>query len=139
MFSTILSSTKTCPIPAFQNHGIDSKDCEVNNTNLYTEEQHSYESTLGVLIYLVKHSRPDINNDTRELSKDMYTENQSHVRFLYRCVKYVSSTKEIGLKLQPKLIKSENFHLRQDSTTFQKKHSDEKIHPFGCVPKLFSL
>ena len=36
---------------------------------LTDEEQASYQSGVGSLFYLLKHSRPDLSNSVRELSK----------------------------------------------------------------------
>ncbi len=36
------------------------------------EDQKLYRSGMGMLLYLVKHSRPDIVNPVRELSKVLY-------------------------------------------------------------------
>lgn len=71
-------------------------------------EQTKYASGVGALLYLVKHSRPDIANSTRELSKAMQRSNYSHYKALIRCIKYVNTTENLGLILQPKNKQTSN-------------------------------
>jgi hypothetical protein len=54
-----------------------------------------------MLLYLVKYSRPDIANAVRELSKGM---KEVTLGAMKNClvVKFVLSTKNLGLKMQPK-------------------------------------
>ena len=51
-----------------------------------------------MLLYLVKHSRPDIANATRELSKVMDKPTPAAMKELKRVMKYVIDTKNYGLK-----------------------------------------
>ena len=44
---------------------------ETEEMKINAEKQKSFRSGVGMLLYLVKHSRPDIANATRELSKSM--------------------------------------------------------------------
>jgi hypothetical protein len=57
------------------------------------------------LLYLLKHSRPDLSNCVRELSKVMDGANPAHLKALHRAIKYVKQTKHLKLKLQPKELK----------------------------------
>lgn len=68
-------------------------------------EHESYQSGVGMLLYLIKHSRPDISNNTRDLSKCMKTSGPIHQKNLLRAIKYVTDTKEMGVLFQP--IKNE--------------------------------
>jgi hypothetical protein len=40
-----------------------------NESKLKSEDQQQYTKGVGMLLYLVKHSRPDLSNAVRELSK----------------------------------------------------------------------
>ena len=60
-----------------------------------------FRSGTGTLLYLVKHSRPDIANCVRELSKVMHVAGHAHYKMLLRAIKYVILTKKLGLKLKP--------------------------------------
>ena len=53
-----------------------------------------------MLLYLVKHSRPDIANAVRELSKSMDGATASGMKELKRVIKYVLDTSQYGLKLK---------------------------------------
>ena len=67
------------------------------------EAQKDYRSGVGSLLYLLKHSRPDLCNAVRELSKVMDGANRAHEKMLFRAIKYVQSTKERELVLEPKM------------------------------------
>jgi hypothetical protein len=54
------------------------------------------------LLYLVKHSRPDIANAVRELSKCMTGANAGAFKELMHVIKFVLDMSEYGLKLAPK-------------------------------------
>ena len=71
---------------------------------LFSDElQTEYRSGVGMLLYLVKHSRPDITNAVRELSKCMDKACERSMRELERVIKFVISTSNLGLKIQPKM------------------------------------
>jgi hypothetical protein len=74
-------------------------------------EQTIYRSGVGMLLYLVKHSRPDISNSVRELSKVVDGTTRGHWKTLMRAIKYVLDTKDMGLKLEHKLDKNNLFFL----------------------------
>ena len=56
------------------------------------EEQETYRSGVGTLLYLTKHSRPDICNPVRELSKTMDAPVPVHLKEMYKVIIYVLST-----------------------------------------------
>ena len=64
------------------------------------EEHETYRSQVGTLLYLAKHSRPDIFNAVRELSKTMDAPAPVHLKEMYKVIRYVLSTKEYGLKFE---------------------------------------
>ena len=69
-----------------------------------------YRSGTGSLLYLVKHSRIDIANAVRELSKVMDRAAPNHMKELLRCIRYVLLTK--GRKLKFKLSRSDKIKIR---------------------------
>jgi len=73
--------------------------------SISAEQQSLYRSGVGKLLYLVKHSRPDIANAVRELSKVLDCASDASMKELLRVVKYVLDTKNYGLKIAP--VKSE--------------------------------
>ena len=69
-----------------------------------TPEQHKiYRSGVGMLLYLVKHSRPDIANAVRELSKALDGTSPAAYKELMRVLKFVMDTKQLSLKIEPKI------------------------------------
>ena len=63
--------------------------------------QSMYRSGMGTLLYLTKHSRPDIINPVRELSKSMDGASMAHVTEMYRVINFVLETKTLGLRMVP--------------------------------------
>ena len=51
--------------------------------------QSMYRSGVGTLLYLTKHSTPDITNPVRELSKSMDGASMAHVTDMYRVINFV--------------------------------------------------
>ena len=73
----------------------------VNETNVMSEEKmERYRSGVGMLLYLVKHSRPDLSNPTRELSKCLTKAKEKYYDELLRIISFLRQTKEHGLKLK---------------------------------------
>ena len=66
------------------------------------EEQTEYRSGVGMLLFLVKYSRPDIANAVRELSKVNDGATKAHQKELLRLIKFVVDTKDWMLKYELK-------------------------------------
>ena len=64
------------------------------------EEHETYRSGVGTLLYLTKHSRPDICNPVRELSKTMDAPAPVHLKEMYKLIRFALSTKDYGLKFE---------------------------------------
>jgi len=75
---------------------------EGEEMKIASEKQKMFRSGAGMLLYLVKHSRSDIANATRELSKSMDGATEVGFQELLRVIKYVLDTEGYGLKLEPK-------------------------------------
>jgi hypothetical protein len=73
-----------------------------------SEAQSLYRSGVGMLLYLVKHSQPDIANVVRELSKCMDGATEAAKKEMNRVIKFVLDTKVYGLKIEPKISSSED-------------------------------
>ena len=54
-----------------------------------------------MLLYLLKHLRPDLSNSVRELMKVMDGATSGHMKALIRVIKYVEKTKDYELVLDP--------------------------------------
>ena len=75
------------------------------DVKLVGEKQKEYRSGVGSLLYLLKHSRPELSNPIRELSKAMHEPNTDHVKELLRVIQWVIQTPTIGLKMKPEVDK----------------------------------
>ena len=64
------------------------------------KKHETYRSGVGTLLYLTKHSRPDICNPARKLSKTMDAPAQVHLKDMYKLRRFVLSTKDYGLKFE---------------------------------------
>jgi hypothetical protein len=96
------------------------------------EQQKLYRSGVGMLLYLVKHSRPDISNATRELSKVGDGATEAHWKQLLRAIKYTMSTKNKAMKMKPQK-KDNMFYLEGISDSSFGEDKDTRISVFGYV------
>ena len=74
---------------------------EAGDILISPEDQTKFRSGVGMLLYLVKHSRPDIANSVRELSKVADGATKDHWNKLLRNIKFVLDTKYLALKMKP--------------------------------------
>jgi hypothetical protein len=63
--------------------------------------QSKYHFGVGMLLYLIKYSRPDLANVVRELSKCMDGANLAAYKEMLRVIKFVLDTKDYCLKVNP--------------------------------------
>lgn len=56
-----------------------------------------------MLLYLIKHSRPDLANAIRELTKVLDGATPGHYKAMLRVIKYVFDTEKYGLRLKPNM------------------------------------
>ena len=96
------------------------------------DDQSKYRSGVGMLLYLVKHSRPDISNAVRELSKVCDGATECHWKALMRTIKYVLTTQNIGLKIQPKPFNGE-YVLEAVSDSEYAGDKDTRVSVYGFV------
>ena len=81
-----------------------------NDICLTDREQFNYISGVGIMLFQVKYSRPDISNSVRKLSKTDNKANYAHYKHMLQAVKYVINTKNRMLKFIPE-NKGENGNL----------------------------
>ena len=77
---------------------------ENDEDNMNAKDHETYRSGVGTLLYLTKHSSPDISNPVREISKTMDTPAPVRLKEMYKFIRFVLSTKDYGLNF--KRIKS---------------------------------
>ena len=96
------------------------------------KDHETYRNGVGTLLYLTKHSRPDISNPVRELSKTMDAPAPAHLKEMYKLIRFVLSTKDYGLKF--KLIKSiRKWVLKALSDSDFASDKEMRISVFGYV------
>jgi len=65
------------------------------------EDQKIYRSAVGMLLYLLKYSRPCLANPLHELSKALDGASQGTFKELKPVIKFVLDTADYGLKIEP--------------------------------------
>ena len=97
-----------------------------------SEEHETYRSGVGTLLYLTKHSRPDICNPVRELSKTMDAPAPVHLKEMYKVIRHVLSTRGHVLKFElRKDIKKWGPKALSDSDFASDKET--RINVFGYI------
>ena len=81
--------------PRFTARRVENPEDKVN-----PQDHEIYRSGVGTLLYLTKHSRPDICNPVRELSKTMDAPAPAHLKEMYKLIRHVLATKGYGLKFE---------------------------------------
>jgi len=79
---------------------------------LSPEMQTLYQSGVGSLLYLLKHSRPELSNPIRELSKAMGGANKDSLNEMYRIINWVLHTKNVGLYMAPRWEVNNNGQIK---------------------------
>ena len=107
--------------PRFTARRLENPEDKVN-----PEDHEIYRSGVGTLLYMTKHSRQDISNIVRELSKSMDAPAPSvHLKEMYKVIRHVLSTKGYGLK----------FELRKDMIKWALKAMSDSVFAsvFGYI------
>jgi len=104
-----------------------------NTIYIMDEEQKLYRSGVGMLLYLVKHSRPDLSNGTQELLKVMDKAIEGHMKELCRVIKYAIDTQNIGLKLKPEDNDNKQWELKAYSDADFVGNKETHISVMGYV------
>ena len=83
--------------PTFTARRLENEEAKVN-----AKDHETYRSGVGTLLYLTKHSRPDISNPVRELSKTMDAPAPAQSKEMYKLIRFVLSTvnKRLWTKIQ---------------------------------------
>ena len=95
-YGSLTKGVRLCATPGTPNLVIVRPE-DHDKTRLNDEDQKVYRSCVGMLLYLVKYSRPDITNAVRELTKCMDKANKAAYKECTRVLKYVIETEDYGL------------------------------------------
>jgi hypothetical protein len=71
------------------------------NEGVGLDGQGAFRKGVGKLLHMMRWSRPDTLNAVRELSRNMMYATATHMKALYRVMKYCVTTKDRGLVLKP--------------------------------------
>ena len=88
---------------------------------------------MGMSSHLVKHSRPDRPNATRELSKTMDRASEAGFKELKRVLKFVMDTKEYGLRIELKMDKLTNSNMMIYTDSDYTGDKDKRVSVTGYV------
>jgi hypothetical protein len=92
------------------------------------EERHAlYRTGTGMLLYCIKHSRPDIANAVRELSKCLSRPNEAAYKEMLRVIKYVHDTPDLGLRMEPTVKDEWEVKVYSDSDWAGDKDSRKSV------------
>ena len=94
--------------------------------------QSMYRSGVGTLLYLTKHSRPDITNPVRELSKSMDGASMAHVPEMYRVINFALEMKTLGLRMVP-TFKDGIWKLEALSNSYFANDKDTRYSVYGYL------
>jgi hypothetical protein len=89
-------------------------------------------SDVGMLLYLVKHSRPDISNAVRELTKVLYGATNAHWKSLIRTIMFVLDTRLYALRLSP-FTRNGSFFFHGNSDSEFAGDRDTRKSVFGFI------
>ena len=98
-----------------------------------------YRTGVGMLLFLVKHSRPDIANAVRELSKVLDGPSPAALKEMKRVIKYVLDTKHYGLKIEPEKLKEDKWVLRVFTDSDWAGDKDNRLSVSGYVLFLMNV
>lgn len=104
-FEGFVKSSKSVKTPGTP--GFKSQKPMNDEEKLKPAEQKLYRSGIGMLNYLVKHSRPDLASPVRELSKTMDCATSFQLKELFRIIKHTLEHEFLGLKIAPNFKKGE--------------------------------
>ena len=94
--------------------------------------QSMYRSGVRTLLYLTKHSRPDITNHVRELSISMVGGSMAHVTEMFRVINFVLEMKTLGLRMVP-IFKDGIWKLEALSDSDFANDKDTRYSVYGYI------
>jgi len=97
------------------------------------EMQKRYRSGVGSLIYLVKHTRPNLSNSVRELAKVLDSATEAHLKFLVRAIKYTLDTKKYALQMKPSTNTTEEWKLEAYCDSDYSGDRDNQLSTTGYI------
>ena len=109
---------------------IDGKVDDISKVDEKTQSM--YRSGVRTLLYLTNHSRPDITNPVRELSKSMDGASMAHVTEMYRVITFVLEMKTLGLRMVT-IFQDGIWKLEALSESDFADDKDTRYSVYGCI------
>ena len=94
--------------------------------------QSMYRSGVGTLLYLTRHSRPDIPNPARALSKSMDGVSMAQVSEMYRVINFVLEMKTLWLRMVP-IFNDGMWKLEELSDSDSANDKDTRYSVYGYI------
>jgi hypothetical protein len=132
-FGEMVEHLQTYRTPGTPGQGITKIDKEDPLARVDDETHTMFRSGVGMLLYLVKHSRPDIANAVRELSKVMDAPSAAALKELKRTIKFVLDTEDFGLKIEPDKITTMKWRLKVYTDSDWAGDKDTRLSVTGYV------
>jgi len=132
-FGDLAQKARTTLTPGTPGYvGVKARD---ESSLILPEQQTMFKSGVGTLLYLPKHSRPDITNAVRELSKTMDGATQCQWKEMCRVIKFVLQTSELRLKVWPVQDDSnkQTWKLKALSDSNFANDADTRISVYGYI------
>jgi hypothetical protein len=98
-FGELVSKSHRCSTPGTPSYSVVRPTTVAEQIS--AERQKIYRSAVGTLLQFVKHSRPDIANPVRELSKCMDKATEGAWKEMCRVIRFVLDTRDYGLMMHP--------------------------------------
>jgi hypothetical protein len=102
-FRDLVGSLQQYKTPGTPGIGVTRPNKDKPRALVKAEDLELYSSGVGMLLYKMKHSQPDIANVVQELSKVMDGATPSAIKELKQVIKFVLDTRTFGLKIQLEL------------------------------------
>ena len=137
-FEDELGKEKAFEVPIPQ--GVRIKMLQEEDEQMGERQQAKYRSGVGSLLYLTKHSRPDICNAVRELSKVMDKGTTQHYKRMVQVIRYIQETRNKVLTFEPQLNENDVWCLNAYSDSDWAGDVDDRrsitgwcIYVGGCL------
>ena len=109
----------------------DSRPYQKEEENKISKElQSRYRTGVGMLLYLIKHSRPELLNPVHELLKCLSGPTEAAWKEMLRVIKYVLSTPGKGLHVEPLKMKEWLIVVFTDSDWAGNKDTQKLVSGF---------
>ena len=101
-------------------------------TQINEKQQQEYQSGIGTVLYLTKHSRPGIANAVCELSKSMDGASKLQFREMLQVIKSILDTEDLRLRIVPTLYNG-IWQLEAFSDSDFANDKETRISAYGYV------